>query len=102
MSSFIVNPNKPKNKNFNAIVYHGQSCSDGTCSLWCAKQFSEINNCYPCDAGKDPIAKFDDLNVLFVDLCPSYDYLVDLVKKAKSVTILDHHKSSEQICFTNL
>ena len=41
------------------------------------------------------------MNVIFVDICPKIDYLLELVKIAKYVVILDHHKSSEQMILDN-
>lgn len=92
--------NSPKVKNFDAIIYHGP-CSDGTCGLWCACHYSPIKSRYACKAGVNPQGDYTGQNVIFVDICPKIDYLLELVSKAKLVVILDHHKSSEKMILDN-
>ena len=89
-----------KIKNFDAIIYHGP-CSDGTAGLWCACHYKPIKNRYSCKAGFNPINDYTGMSVIFVDLCPKIEYLLELVQKAKYVVILDHHKSSEQVILDN-
>jgi hypothetical protein len=89
-----------KIKNFDAIIYHGP-CSDGTGGLWCACHYSSIKTRYACKAGTNPTGDYTDMNVIFVDICPKIEYLLELVKIAKNVVILDHHKSSEQMIMDN-
>ena len=89
-----------KIKNFDAIIYHGP-CSDGTGGLWCACHYSPIKTRYACKAGTNPTGDYTDMNVIFVDICPKIEYLLELVKIAKNVVILDHHKSSEQMIMDN-
>lgn len=89
-----------KIKDFDAIIYHGP-CSDGTGGLWSACHYKPIKNRYACKAGCNPQGDYKGMNVIFVDLCPKIDYLLELVKIAKYVVILDHHKSSEQMILDN-
>jgi oligoribonuclease NrnB/cAMP/cGMP phosphodiesterase (DHH superfamily) len=89
-----------KIKDFDAIIYHGP-CSDGTGGLWSACHYKPIKNRYACKAGCNPQGDYTGMNVIFVDLCPKIDYLLELVKIAKYVVILDHHKSSEQMILDN-
>ena len=89
-----------KVKDFDAIIYHGP-CADGTGGLWCACYYKPIKTRYACKAGYSPQGDYTDMNVIFVDLCPKIDYLLELVTKAKYVVILDHHKSSEKIILDN-
>ena len=49
----------------------------------------------------NPQGDYSGMNVIFVDLCPKIDYLLDLLKIAKNVVILDHHKSSEKMILDN-
>jgi oligoribonuclease NrnB/cAMP/cGMP phosphodiesterase (DHH superfamily) len=91
---------KEKIKDFDAIIYHGP-CPDGTGGLWSACHYKPIKNRYACKAGCNPIGNYTDMNVIFVDLCPQIDYLLELLKVAKYVVILDHHKSSEQMIKDN-
>ncbi len=88
------------NKDFDAIVYH-EACPDGIASLWCANYYKMIDKVYPCRAGKNPTQDLTGLNILFVDICPQLDYLLELVKIAKYVVILDHHKSAETMINDN-
>lgn len=87
-------------KDFDAIIYHGP-CPDGTGGLWCACHYNEIKTRYACKAGANPTGDYTGMNVIFIDICPTIDYLLELVKVAKYVVILDHHKSSFQMITDN-
>lgn len=89
-----------KVKDFDAIIYHGP-CPDGTGGLWSACHYKPIKNRYACKAGCNPQGDYRQMNVIFVDICPKIEYLLELVKTAKYVVILDHHKSSEQMIQDN-
>lgn len=89
-----------KVKDFDAIIYHGP-CSDGTGGLWCACNYKPIKSRYACKAGQNPQGDYSGMNVIFVDICPKIDYLIQLTTIAKNVVILDHHKSSEQMIRDN-
>lgn len=78
---------------FDTIVYH-YPCNDGTAALWCANYFNNIPEKVSCKAGINPNINVDSKNILFVDLCPKFDYLFEICKTAKNVVILDHHKTS--------
>lgn len=86
--------------NFNTIVYHGP-CSDGTGALWSACYYRPIENRITCKAGQNPQGEFTGHNILFVDICPKIEYLLDLVTKANHVVILDHHASSNKMINEN-
>jgi nanoRNase/pAp phosphatase (c-di-AMP/oligoRNAs hydrolase) len=87
-------------KDFDAIIYHGP-CPDGTGGLWCACHYNPIKTRFACKAGMNPSGDYTGMNVIFVDICPKIDYLLELVRIAKYVVILDHHKSSEQMILDN-
>ena len=89
-----------KLKDFDAIIYHGP-CPDGTGGLWCACHYKPIKKRYACKAGVNPTGDYTDMNVIFIDICPQINYLIELLKVAKQVVILDHHKSSEQMILSN-
>lgn len=99
----IIKQNKSeiKNKNFDAIIYHGP-CSDGIGGLWCACHYKPITNRYACKAGFNPKGDYKNMNVIFIDICPNINYLLNLVKIANNIVILDHHKSSEKMIMDNL
>lgn len=90
-----------KPKDFDVIVYHGP-CSDGIGGLWSACHYKPIETKFACKAGFNPTGDYSGKNVIFVDICPKLDYLLDLVNIAKYVVILDHHKSSQQMIQNNL
>jgi oligoribonuclease NrnB/cAMP/cGMP phosphodiesterase (DHH superfamily) len=79
--------------NFDTIVYHNP-CNDGTTALWCANYYKNIPEKVPCKAGTIPTINVENKNILFVDICPNFDYLIEISKTAKNVIILDHHKTS--------
>jgi uncharacterized protein len=83
-------------RQFDAIVYH-ERCQDGILGLWCANRNSKIENVYACNAGVDPTKHFENENVIFVDICPSFDYMLSVIKQVKKIVILDHHKSSADV-----
>lgn len=93
---------KPKIKNFDAIIYHGP-CSDGTGGLWSAIHYANIQNRCACKAGANPPPNYNytDMNIIFIDICPTIDYLTNLVSIAKNIVILDHHISSKEMIESN-
>jgi hypothetical protein len=78
---------------FNTIIYHNP-CNDGSVALWTANLYKDIVEKVGCKAGYLPNLVPDNKNILFVDLCPKFDYLLEICKTAKNVVILDHHKTS--------
>jgi len=78
---------------FNTIVYHSP-CNDGAAALWAANYYKDIPEKIACKAGSLPYLIPDGKNIIFVDLCPKFDYLFEICKLAKNVVILDHHKTS--------
>lgn len=83
-------------KNIDLIVYHN-NCPDGIAGVWCASYFNNVNEIYGCDAGKDPIIDPLNKNIMFIDICPSFDYIQNTQLIAQNIIILDHHKSNESI-----
>lgn len=41
---------------------------------------------------KKKINSIKDLNIYFLDICPSYSFVDEIKDKVKSITIIDHHK----------
>ncbi len=85
-------------KNFDIIVYH-EYCSDGITSAWIVKNNENNNNSFliPCKAGTNPRFNLNEIikkNIIFVDICPSVEYLLTLCNIANNVVILDHHISA--------
>ncbi len=93
---------------FDTIVYHSP-CSDGATALWAANYYRDIPEKVACKAGCSPNLVPDNKNILFVDICPKFDYLIEICKTAKNIVVLDHHKTSldtyeffKNICPVNL
>jgi hypothetical protein len=93
---------------FDTIVYHNP-CNDGATALWAANHHKDIPEKIACKAGCLPYLVPDNKNILFVDICPKFDYLIEICKTAKNVLVLDHHKTSldtyeyfKNICPNNL
>jgi oligoribonuclease NrnB/cAMP/cGMP phosphodiesterase (DHH superfamily) len=91
-------------KSYDIIIYH-QGCSDGITALWCADKYFKENNIeyekLSCPAGKDPTINFENKRIIFVDLCPSLDFITDISTIAKQITIVDHHKSAFDMFLAN-
>jgi oligoribonuclease NrnB/cAMP/cGMP phosphodiesterase (DHH superfamily) len=89
------------NKKYDVVIFHGP-CSDGVSALWCSDLYlKNVGYNYEpiqCRAGSDPEGDFKDKRILFVDLCPSFQFIIDNClnekNKVKKLTILDHHKSA--------
>jgi hypothetical protein len=78
--------------------YH-KYCSDGLAAAWCVKmKYSdcEIIGVTPQQNSLDE-ALYKKQKVIFVDVCPSEKVLKNVYSKAKSITILDHHKTYEKM-----
>jgi oligoribonuclease NrnB/cAMP/cGMP phosphodiesterase (DHH superfamily) len=52
-------------------------------------------------AGKDPVFETTNKNIIFIDVCPSLNFLVVHSKLANSIKILDHHKSAYDMYLKN-
>ena len=78
---------------FDTIIYHSP-CNDGVSALWAANHYKDIGEKISCKAGVLPNLIPDNKNILFVDLCPKFDYLILISKTAKNIVVLDHHKTS--------
>lgn len=88
------------NKLFDCVVYHSP-CPDGTCAAWIVQKYhNDLNkeiDFFPCRAGCAPdedIYYFENKTIVFVDICPSVEYLLQLSDLAKKIQIIDHHKTN--------
>jgi nanoRNase/pAp phosphatase (c-di-AMP/oligoRNAs hydrolase) len=85
-------------KEFDSIIYHN-NCPDGIFGLWCAYYYNKKNlnndfNKIGISAGSIPYDNFTNQNIIFIDVCPSFEYIIEKSKTVKKITILDHHKSA--------
>lgn len=85
----------------NVIIYHG-GCPDGTASAWCfyhALNDDQLAECkfYPASHSNKKYPSVDNCHVYIVDFSYSKDIIVEMLNKALSVTVLDHHKTSQEL-----
>lgn len=85
-----------EDKCFQVVVHHFP-CADGDCAAWIVKKHNPDIELVPCKAGSEPMVPLDhfaDKRVIYVDICPMPDYLLRLATLARSVLIIDHHKTN--------
>lgn len=81
----------------NKICFYHYPCADGTTAAWSVvKAFPDIRY-WGIKPQEDQITeeKYKDKDVVFVDVSPSERILKNMLEKAKSVTILDHHITNQ-------
>lgn len=76
------------------VIYHGEDCSDGFASAWCFHHLDK--NGYDFNKGEyqKRLPKVNDRDVFLVDFSYKRADVITLSKYAKSITILDHHRSA--------
>lgn len=87
------------------IVTH-HPCSDGFGARYAAwlryhnqaEYLDENHNGYKATAALLARPDVSLLDVTYFDICPSRDLLEQLHKRAKSVTVIDHHEKAEEKC----
>lgn len=80
------------------VVYHGQ-CTDGFTAAWAAwKKFGETAEYVAAKHPAPDSLDVDGREVYLLDYCPARDLLLEYAAKAKSIRVLDHHKTSEAAC----
>lgn len=78
------------------IVYH-EFCSDGIASAWISQRNNRESKLVPCKAGENPKIEekcLDKKNIIFVDICPSVNYIKSISSIVNKMIILDHHISN--------
>jgi oligoribonuclease NrnB/cAMP/cGMP phosphodiesterase (DHH superfamily) len=80
------------------ICFYHSPCGDGIVSAWLVKQaFPEIEFKGVWAGCKDLKADdYVDTELMFVDLCPNQELLVNLLGNGCKVSIYDHHISSQR------
>lgn len=75
-------------------IYHG-NCADGFTAAWSVyKALGDGVEFYKGIYG-EPVPDVTDREVIIVDFSYKRDVLTEMAKKAKSILILDHHKTAE-------
>jgi len=83
----------------NVVVLYHASCNDGFTAAWAAwLQFGDSAKYYPVSHGGKLISmkKLKGKNVFIVDFSYSRSVIDQIVRTARSLLILDHHKTSEK------
>jgi uncharacterized protein len=76
-------------------IYHG-SCDDGFAAAWCVRsKLADHVEFYPGVYQSEPPAH-DGRDVIFVDFSYKRPVLDSMARAAKSILILDHHKTAQQ------
>lgn len=75
-------------------IYH-HNCMDGFTSAWIVKQHFGENVEFYGGVHNDPPPDVTGRDVILVDFCYKADVMVDIVRKASHVTILDHHATAK-------
>lgn len=82
-------------KNKDIIVLYHANCPDGFTSAWAANTvLADTADYIPVSYGGE-IPEVTNKTVYILDFSFKRDVLVDLAGKAKSITLLDHHKTAE-------
>lgn len=79
------------------VIYHGPSCMDGFTAAWVASQFLADPELRPMQYSDEPPSDDDvrDRNVYVVDFSFKRDICERLFRSAKTLRILDHHKTAQ-------
>lgn len=81
------------------VVYHG-NCTDGHTAAWAAwLVFGDSAEYLTATYSPTDIFDVDGRDVFILDYCPRpRDEIEDYHRRAKSLRILDHHKTSKELC----
>lgn len=73
-------------------IYH-KNCADGFGAAWAVRQAISDAEFFAASHGTEP-PDVTDQEVLMVDFCYKRNVILEMAKKAKSITIIDHHVSA--------
>lgn len=81
------------NNNLPIVCVFHKNCSDGFCSaVNCKRRYPNAEFC--AVRPNELPTNIENKNVIILDCCYSKEVLLDLKHKAKSIIVLDHHKSN--------
>lgn len=75
------------------IIYHG-NCTDGFAAAWCFWRKYKYEAEYIAGVYQTPPPDVTDRDVYLVDFSYKRSVIEDMISKASSVTLIDHHKTS--------
>lgn len=77
------------------IIYHGSMCMDGFTSAWvCRQRFQHTETEFHAANYQESPPDVDGKHVVLVDFSYKSDVLREVIDRAASVLVLDHHKSA--------
>lgn len=81
------------------VLYH-RGCNDGIAAAWSAwRKFGNQAVYIPYQYGEAIPLECDERHVIMLDLSLKEDQLTEMAMRAKSLLIVDHHKSAKDLCF---
>lgn len=79
------------------IIYHGK-CPDGFGGAYAAwKKFGDTAEYIPMQYGREMPLGMEGRDIYCIDFCPKQEDMEQLLKVAKSVTVLDHHEGMRAV-----
>lgn len=83
------------------VIYHSK-CPDGIASAWCFWDLlGRDNSKFHPGKFNEVLPEVTNKNVVFVDFSYQFDDMLKLVSVAKSVRVLDHHKTTARLLNIN-
>lgn len=81
-----------------AVFYHAD-CLDGFGGAYAAwKKFGDTAEYFPTKHGHEPISEeAAGKDVFFIDLCYPQEIMNEVLKRAKSLVVLDHHEGTKTV-----
>ncbi len=76
-------------------IYHGGNCADGFASAWVVNKVNNGVEFFAANYG-DELPDCTGKDVLFVDFSAKQDVMRKIASVAKSVLVIDHHKTSQE------
>lgn len=76
------------------VIYHA-NCADGFCAAWIVHKIYPDAMYYAAYYGQEPPEFEDGTDIIMVDFSYKRDIILKMVAKAKSILILDHHKTAK-------
>lgn len=77
------------------VIYHG-NCADGFGAAWAARRKLGDTARYYAATHQDPPPDVTGLGVVLVDFAYKRDVLREMAKTARSILVLDHHKTAAE------
>lgn len=81
------------NKSTNVLVIYHKDCNDGFAAAWVARKVHPNAQFHPAAHGTPP-PDVKNRDVILLDFAYKREVMLDIKKAAKSVLVLDHHKTA--------